>query len=96
MFGYYILGGIIFLISSYVSNRLKSKFRYYSKLSLLNGMSGAEIAQKMLRDHKIYDVKVTSVQGSLTDHYNPVNKTVNLSQDVYHERHVAAAACCRT
>lgn len=92
MFGYYILGGIIFLISSYVSNRLKSKFRYYSKLSLLNGMSGAEIAQKMLRDHKINDVKVTSVQGSLTDHYNPVNKTVNLSQDVYHERHVAAAA----
>lgn len=92
MFGYYIIGGVIFLISSYVSNRLKSKFRYYSKLSLLNGMSGAEIAKKMLKDHQIYDVKVISVSGSLTDHYNPANKTVNLSEVVYHERNVAAAA----
>ncbi len=92
MIGYYVIGGIIFLISSFVSNRLKSKFKHYSKLSLQNGMSGAEIAEKMLRDHNIHDVKVISVKGSLTDHYNPANKTVNLSESVYGYRNAAAAA----
>lgn len=92
MMGYYIIGGIIFLISSFVSNRLKSKFKHYSKLSLQNGMSGAEIAEKMLRDNNIHDVKVISVKGSLTDHYNPGNKTVNLSESVYGHRNAAAAA----
>lgn len=92
MIGYYVIGGLIFLISSFVSNRLKSKFKHYSKLSLQNGMSGAEIAKKMLKDNNIHDVKVISVSGSLTDHYNPGNKTVNLSESVYSHRNAAAAA----
>ena len=92
MLGYYILGGVIFLISSFVSNKLKSKFKHYSKISLRNGMSGAEIAEKMLSDHGITDVKVISTRGQLTDHYNPKNKTVNLSEVVYNQRNAAAAA----
>ncbi len=92
MMGYYILAGIIFLVSMYVSNKLKSKFKKYSKVHLQNGMSGAEIATKMLQDHNIRGVKVISTPGMLTDHYNPVNKTVNLSEGVYHQRNAAAAA----
>ena len=92
MMGYYILAGILFLVSSYVSNRLKSKFKKYSKINLQNGMSCAEIAQKMLSDNNIFDVQVTSTKGMLTDHYNPTNKTVNLSDGVYHQRNAAAAA----
>jgi len=76
----------------YVSNRLKSKFKKYSKIQLKNGMSGKEIAEKMLSDNRITDVKVLSVKGQLTDHYNPVNKTVNLSEAVYAQRNAAAAA----
>lgn len=75
-----------------VSNRLKNKFEKYSKLHLQNGMSGAEIAEKMLADHGIRDVKVISTPGRLTDHYNPADKTVNLSEGVYNERNAAAAA----
>lgn len=90
--GYYILIGAIALISWLVSNKLKSKFRYYSKVHLRNGMSGAEIATKMLADHGIRDVKVVSVSGMLSDHYNPKNKTVNLSEGVYNQRNAAAAA----
>jgi len=90
--GYYIIAGIVFLISSFVSNKLKSKFKKYSELSLQNGMSGAEIAEKMLRDNGIRDVKVISTPGMLTDHYNPQNKTVNLSEGVYNQRNAAAAA----
>lgn len=92
MMGYYILAGVLFLISSYVSNRLKSKFKKYSKTQLQNGMSGKEIAEKMLADNNIYDVEVISVGGMLTDHYNPANKTVNLSEGVYNQRNAAAAA----
>ncbi|WP_406685613.1 zinc metallopeptidase [Seonamhaeicola sp. MEBiC1930] len=92
MFGYYILIGAIMLASWLVSNTLKRKFEKYSKTQLRNGMSGAEIAQKMLSDHGIYDVEVISTPGKLTDHYNPKNKTVNLSEAVYHERNAAAAA----
>ncbi|APY10643.1 hypothetical protein BWZ22_05035 [Seonamhaeicola sp. S2-3] len=92
MFGYYILIGAIALVSWAVSNTLKRKFEKYSKTQLRNGMSGAEIAQKMLADHGIYDVEVISTPGRLTDHYNPKNKTVNLSEAVYHERNAAAAA----
>ena len=92
MLGYYILGGIIFLVSAYVSNTLKSKFKKYSKVRLQNGMSGAEIAQKMLDDHGIRDVQVISTPGMLTDHYNPLKKTVNLSEGVYNQRNAAAAA----
>jgi len=89
---YYILLGTIALFSWMVSERLKSKFNKYSKIQLRNGMSGAEIAEKMLSDHGIYDVKVISTPGRLTDHYNPVNKTVNLSEAVYNQRNAAAAA----
>ncbi|EDM43655.1 hypothetical protein SCB49_08693 [unidentified eubacterium SCB49] len=92
MIGYYILAGVIFLVSTYVSNKLKSKFKHYSQVSLRNGMSGKEIAEKMLADNGITDVKVLSVKGQLTDHYNPANKTVNLSEVVYNERNAAAAA----
>lgn len=90
--GYYILAGIIFLVSTYVSSKLKSKFKHYSKVQLQNGMSGAEIAEKMLADNGIRDVKVVSTPGMLTDHYNPANKTVNLSEGVYNQRNAAAAA----
>ncbi len=90
--GYYIIGGLMFLISSYVSNKLKKKFKHYSQLHLQNGMSGAEIATKMLSDNGIRDVQVISTPGMLTDHYNPRNKTVNLSEGVYNQRNAAAAA----
>jgi Zn-dependent membrane protease YugP len=90
--GSMIIGGVIMLFSWLVSNRLKSKFEHYSKLTLRNGMSGAEIAQKMLADHGIRDVKVISTPGRLTDHYNPADKTVNLSEAVYNQRNAAAAA----
>jgi Zn-dependent membrane protease YugP len=92
MIGFYILIGIISLISWLISNQLKNKFAYYSKIQLQNGLSGKEIAEKMLQDNGIYDVKVISVSGKLTDHYNPVNKTVNLSDVVYNERNTASAA----
>ncbi len=74
MIGYYILLGGIALISWLVSSTLKKKFAKYSKTPLRNGMSGAEIAEKMLADHGIRDVKVVSVKGRLTDHYNPKDK----------------------
>lgn len=90
--GYWILIGGISLISMLVSSRLKSKFAKYSKVHLQNGMSGAEIAEKMLADHGIRDVKVVSTPGMLSDHYNPKNKTVNLSEGVYSQRNAAAAA----
>ncbi|WP_108422587.1 zinc metallopeptidase [Flagellimonas amoyensis] len=92
MMTYYILIGAIALVSWLVSNQLKSKFKKYSQVHLRNGMSGAEIAQKMLDDHGIRDVKVISTPGMLTDHYNPKNKTVNLSEGVYSQRNAAAAA----
>ncbi len=92
MGGYYLLAGIIFLVSMYVSNQLKSKFKKYSKIQLKNGLSGKEIAEKMLLDNGITDVQVVSAKGQLTDHYNPVNKTVNLSEAVYAQRNAAAAA----
>lgn len=92
MTGYYILIGAISLVSWLVSSQLKRKFAFYSKLHLRNGMSGKEIAEKMLADHGITDVKVISTPGMLTDHYNPQNKTVNLSEGVYNQRNAAAAA----
>ncbi|GAA0872493.1 zinc metallopeptidase [Gangjinia marincola] len=92
MMGYYVIAGVIFLVSMYVSNKLKSKFKQYSKVHLQNGMSGAEIAQQMLNDHGISNVKVISTPGMLTDHYNPAKKTVNLSEGVYNQRNAAAAA----
>jgi hypothetical protein len=92
MIGYYILIGGIALVSWLVSNQLKQKFAKYSKMQLSNGMSGKEIAEKMLADNGIYDVEVISTPGQLTDHYNPKNKTVNLSEAVYNQRNAAAAA----
>lgn len=88
----WILMIVIFGLSAFVSWRLRSKFNEYSQIGLSNGMSGAEVAQKMLNDNGIYDVRVVSVEGMLTDHYNPEEKTVNLSADVYYGRSVAAAA----
>ena len=89
---YLLLSGAIMLLSWLASSRLKSKFEHYSLLQLQNGMSGAEIAEKMLADHGIRDVKVISTPGQLTDHYNPADKTVNLSESVYGMRNAAAAA----
>ncbi len=85
-------GAVFAGASMWVQYKLKSKFKQYSKVQLRNQMSGKEIAEKMLSDHGIHDVKVTAVRGKLTDHYNPKNKTVNLSESVYHERNAAAAA----
>lgn len=88
-----LIVSLIFLgISMLVSMVLKSKFTKYSKVPLSSGLSGREIAEKMLRENGIYDVKVTSVDGFLSDHYNPANKTVNLSPEVYNGTSVAAAA----
>jgi len=92
MLGYYILIGAIALVSWLVSSQLKSKFKKYSQIHLRNGMSGKEIAEKMLADNGIYDVEVISTPGQLTDHYNPKNKTVNLSEAVFNQRNAAAAA----
>ena len=89
---YMILAGVIMLVSWLISRQLKNKFEEYSKLTLQNGMSGKEIAEKMLADNGIRDVKVISVEGQLTDHYNPADKTVNLSEAVYNQRNAAAAA----
>ena len=80
------------IISFAVSSKLKSKFKKYSQIPLNQNLSGAEVARLMLADNGIHDVKVVSVQGQLTDHYNPINKTVNLSEGVYHGRNAAAAA----
>lgn len=90
--GLLVIAVIFMIIGLLVSSRLKSKFAQYSKERLSSGLSGKEIAEKMLRDNGIYDVRVTSVGGMLTDHYNPSDKTVNLSNDVYSQRTVAAAA----
>ncbi len=89
---YWILFIGIALISYWVQSNLQSKFDRYSRMALSNGMTGREIAEKMLRDNGIYDVKVTSTPGMLTDHYNPTNKTVNLSEGVYNTCSVAAGA----
>lgn len=92
MIGYYLIAGVMFLIGTLVSSRLKAKFPEYSQEGLQNGLSGREIAEQMLRDNGIYDVQVTSTPGFLSDHYNPIDKTVNLSPDVYEGRSISAAA----
>ena len=92
MGGLILIGLVFMVIGMFVQWRLKSKFNEYSQVGLMNGMSGAEVAAQMLRDNNIGDVRITQVDGQLTDHYNPADKTVNLSGDVYHGRSVAAAA----
>jgi len=82
----------IMVLSMIVSMTLKSKFNKYSKIPLDNGMSGREVAEKMLRDNGITDVKIGSVEGQLTDHYNPADKTINLSREVYEGRSISSAA----
>ena len=88
----WIIFGVFMLLSWLVSQQLRSKFRKYSKVPLSSGLSGQEVAQKMLQDNGIFDVRVISTPGQLTDHYNPANKTVNLSEAVYGSNSVAAAA----
>ncbi len=89
---YWILFIGIMLVSMIVQWRFRSKFKHYSEMPLSSGMTGRDIAQKMLNDNGIYDVDIISVEGQLTDHYNPANRTVNLSPEVYHGRSIAAAA----
>ena len=91
-FGILVISILFGVLGMVVSGRLKRKFAYYSQIAIRSGMTGAQIAQKMLDDHGIHDVTIESVQGKLTDHYNPSNKTVNLSPEVYQGRSVAAAA----
>ena len=92
MFTYWIILGVFMLLSWIISSRLKSKFRKYAQVPMNSGITGKDVAEKMLRDNGILDVQVISVEGELTDHYNPMNKTVNLSRDVYYGNHVSAAA----
>lgn len=92
MFGVIVISVVFMIIGMAVQAQLKNKFAKYSQVPTTSGLSGKEIAEKMLRENGIYDVNVTSVEGKLTDHYNPTNKTVNLSPDVYQGRSVAAAA----
>ena len=87
-----IISVLFMVLGMIVQGRLKSKFKEYSLVPTSSGMSGKDIAEKMLKDNGIYDVQVISVEGQLTDHYNPLNKTVNLSTDVYNGRSVSAAA----
>ncbi|KOY86868.1 hypothetical protein AD998_12590 [bacterium 336/3] len=89
---YWIILGVTFLVSWLVSSRLKSKFRHYSQIHLKANITGKETAEKMLRDYGIQDVHVTCVPGELTDHYNPMNKTVNLSEPVYYGNSAASMA----
>jgi uncharacterized protein len=90
--GIMLVSGLFMLIGMYAQHKLKSKFTEYSKVPTTSGMSGREVAEKMLKDNAIFDVQVVSVSGFLSDHYNPANKTVNLSPDVFEGRTVSAAA----
>ena len=92
MIGYWVIFGLFMLFSMIVGGVLKQKFRRYAKVPIGQNLSGAEIAQRMLHENGIYDVQVVSVRGRLSDHYNPMNKTVNLSPEVYNGRSVSAAA----
>jgi uncharacterized protein len=92
MNGYYLLSLVLMGIGMLVQNRLKSKFQQYAQILLSSRLSGKEIAEKMLKDNGIFDVQVISTPGFLSDHYDPRNKTVNLSPDVYNGRTVSAAA----
>jgi uncharacterized protein len=89
---YWIIFIGVIVLSWIISARMKSKFRKYSKIPIANGMTGRDVAEKMLRDNNILGVKVQSIQGELTDHYNPANRTINLSSEVYSGSNVAAAA----
>ena len=87
-----ILMIVVMVVSYLIQRKLTSKFEVYSEIGLPSGLTGADVAQKMLEDHGIHDVQIVSIEGTLTDHYNPQTKTVNLSRNVYYGRSVAAAA----
>ena len=89
---YMLIAGVLSLIGMFVSSRLKSKFNYYNQIGLRSGMSGKEVAEAMLNYYNIHDVQVVPANGFLTDHYNPLTKTVSLSEAVFHSRNIAAAA----
>lgn len=89
---YWTIFFAVLILSSLVQSTLNSRFRKYSKIELSSSLTGAEVARKMLADHRINDVTVTCVKGHLTDHYNPADRTINLSEDVYYGRSVASAA----
>jgi uncharacterized protein len=89
---YFILAGGLSLVGGWVSNRLKTKFQYYSQMAIQSGASGREVAAEMLRYYNIHDVNIVQGEGFLSDHYNPQTKTVTLSPDVYQGRHISAAA----
>jgi len=89
---FYFLGIVLLLVSVIVQFRFRAKAKHFAEHGLMNGLSGAEIARKMLNDHGIYDVQITHTPGQLNDHYNPANRTVNLSDEVFHGRSVLAAA----
>ncbi|MFK8103014.1 MAG: zinc metallopeptidase [Saprospiraceae bacterium] len=90
--GYLVVAGILSMIGMFVSGRLKSKFNKYSQVNLQSGMSGKEVAEQMLAYYNIHDVRVVPAKGFLTDHYNPLTKTVALSEPVYNARTISAAA----
>lgn len=92
MIGYYVILGVFTVIGMLVSSRLKNKFAHYSQIPVRSGLSGKEMAEKMLSHYGVRDVQIVEGQGFLTDHYNPQTKTVSLSPDVYHGNTVAAAA----
>jgi len=92
LMGYYLIAGVMFIVGLMVSNQLKSKFNEYSQVGLRIGLSGREIAEKMLSDNGIHHVRVLATPGQLSDHYNPADKTINLSPDVYEGRSISAAA----
>ena len=90
--GYFIILGLFTLVGWMVSSRLKSKFTKYSRIGIRSGLSGADVAQEMLRHYGVYDVKIAQGNGFLTDHYNPLTKTVTLSPTVYSGKSISAAA----
>jgi uncharacterized protein len=92
LLGPIVIFAVVMIFSLIISQVLKSKFKKYSKVPMNHGLTGKDVAEKMLRDNGIYDVSVLSVEGQLTDHYNPANKTVNLSRDVYYGNHISSAA----
>lgn len=92
MLGLYLIFGLFALASWLISKSLKDRFNRYSQIPTANGMSGKDVVEKMLRDNGIRGVKIGSIEGMLTDHYNPVNKTINLSRNVYYGTNIAAAA----
>jgi uncharacterized protein len=92
MISYLLIFGTFMLLSCLISHRLKSKFKKYSLIPMNYGMTGCDVAEKMLKDHGIADVKILSTEGELSDHYNPLTKTINLSHEMFIGNHIAAAA----